>query len=276
MLPIQTQDSLYSTSHLIWHVNSSYKGTSSGDEDRACTNIWIRHQMRSPPFHPSHALKSHIQWIFEWQHTYACAEICGVNKYKWLNDCKSSYSPSFHFNTVHCSTHLHHRRLKQLARIISYWSSRDLGLNISIFGKIRDLKVSLILEPFMPSFAPSLPPAPTLSIPWTPTSEHPNTNSYADFSCPALVPKKKTPHRRLMHSTVISSQLLTQLHRHIPGQVRVFFLQQLSTQCWQPNLAPAEVDRSDRSGLYSPSRIRVFVKSHHVILLVKGYVFPGL
>ena len=35
-------------------------------------------------------------------------------------------------------------------------------------------------------------------------------------------------------------------------------------------------DRSDRSGLYSPSRIRVFVKSPHVILLVKGYVFPGL
>ena len=35
-------------------------------------------------------------------------------------------------------------------------------------------------------------------------------------------------------------------------------------------------DRSDRSGLYSPSRIRVFVKSPHVILLVKGYVFPGI
>ena len=26
-----------------------------------------------------------------------------------------------------------------------------------------------------------------------------------------------------MHSTVISSQLLTQLHRHVPGQVRAFF-----------------------------------------------------
>lgn len=189
MLPIQTKDSLSSTSRLIWHDNSSYKGTSSGDEDRACTNIWIRHQMRSPPFHPSHALKSHIQWIIVT--TYVCAEIiCGVNKYKWLNDCKSSNSPTFHFYTVQCSTHLHHRWLKLLARIISYWSSRDLGLNISIFGKIRDLKESLILEPFMPSFAPSLPPAPTLSIPWTPTSEHPNTNSYADFSCPALVQKK--------------------------------------------------------------------------------------
>jgi len=35
-------------------------------------------------------------------------------------------------------------------------------------------------------------------------------------------------------------------------------------------------DRSDRSGLYSPSRIIFFVKSPHVILLVKGYVFPGL
>src|SRR6185437_390507 len=35
-------------------------------------------------------------------------------------------------------------------------------------------------------------------------------------------------------------------------------------------------DRSDRSGLYSLSRIRDFVKIPHVILLVKGYVFPGL
>ena len=46
--------------------------------------------------------------------------------------------------------------------------------------------------------------------------------------------------------------------------------------CSQPNLASAEADRSDRSGMYSPSRIRFFVKSPHVILLVKGYVFPGL
>ena len=35
-------------------------------------------------------------------------------------------------------------------------------------------------------------------------------------------------------------------------------------------------DRSDQFGLYSPSRIRVFIKSPNVILLVKGYVFPGL
>ena len=31
-------------------------------------------------------------------------------------------------------------------------------------------------------------------------------------------------------------------------------------------------DRSDRSSPYSPSRVRVFVKSPFVILLVKGYV----
>ena len=46
--------------------------------------------------------------------------------------------------------------------------------------------------------------------------------------------------------------------------------------CWQPKLARAEADRSDRSGLYSPSRISVFVKSPYVILLVKGYIFPSL
>ena len=38
----------------------------------------------------------------------------------------------------------------------------------------------------------------------------------------------------------------------------------------------SRADRSDRSGLYSPSRIRVFVKSPYVILLVKGYIFPSL
>ena len=36
------------------------------------------------------------------------------------------------------------------------------------------------------------------------------------------------------------------------------------------------IDRLERSGLYSPSRIRFFIKSPHVILLVKGYIFPGL
>jgi len=35
-------------------------------------------------------------------------------------------------------------------------------------------------------------------------------------------------------------------------------------------------DRLDRSGMYSLSRIRFFIKSPHVILLVKGYVFSGL
>ena len=34
--------------------------------------------------------------------------------------------------------------------------------------------------------------------------------------------------------------------------------------------------RSDRSGLYSPSRIRLFVKTLFIILLMNGYDFPGL
>ncbi|RLM80315.1 uncharacterized protein C2845_PM12G28190 [Panicum miliaceum] len=108
-------------------------------------------------------------------------------------------------------------RLKQLAQIITEWSSRNLGLNTSIFGRIRDLKLSPILEAFLPSFAPSMPPTPTPSLFWPPISEHPKTNIYGDFSCPALVKRqnKATPHRRLMDvsSMVISPQLSTWLHR---------------------------------------------------------------
>ncbi|KAF8779925.1 hypothetical protein HU200_002195 [Digitaria exilis] len=112
---------------------------------------------------------------------------------------------------------LHSYRLKQLAQIIKEWSPRNLGLNTSIFGTIRDLKLSPLLEAFLPSFAPSLPPMPTPSMYWPPISEHPKTNVYRDFSCPALVKKQNeaTPHRRLMQasSMVISPQLPTWLHR---------------------------------------------------------------
>ncbi|RLN09549.1 uncharacterized protein C2845_PM11G24670 [Panicum miliaceum] len=89
-------------------------------------------------------------------------------------------------------------RLKQLAQIIKEWSSRNLGLNTSIFGRIRDLKLSPILEDFLPSCAPSMPPTPTPSLSWPPISEHPKTNTYGDFSCPALVKRQNeaTPHRR--------------------------------------------------------------------------------
>ena len=53
----------------------------------------------------------------------------------------------------------------------------------------------------------------------------------------------------------------------------------VDSQIWhlpRPTGLTGRVDRLDRSGLYSPSRIRFFVKSFYVILLVKGYVFPGL
>ena len=50
----------------------------------------------------------------------------------------------------------------------------------------------------------------------------------------------------------------------------------VDSQIWHLLRSTGRADRSDQFGLYSPSRIRVFVKSHNVILLVKGYVFPGL
>ncbi|RCV08515.1 hypothetical protein SETIT_1G332900v2 [Setaria italica] len=103
-------------------------------------------------------------------------------------------------------------RLKQLAQIITEWSSRNLGLNTLIFGRIRDLKLSPLLEAFIPSCAPSLPPMPTPFPSWPPISERPKTNAYRGLSCPALVKKQNeaTPHRRLMR---VSPQLSTWLHR---------------------------------------------------------------
>ena len=51
----------------------------------------------------------------------------------------------------------------------------------------------------------------------------------------------------------------------------------VDSQIWhlpRPIGLTGRVDRLDRSGLYSPSRIRFFVKSPHVILLVKGVRLP--
>ena len=44
----------------------------------------------------------------------------------------------------------------------------------------------------------------------------------------------------------------------------------VDSQIWHLLRSTGRADRSDRSGLYSPSRIMVFVKSPHVILLVNG------
>ena len=114
---------------------------------------------------------------------------------------------------IDCSNFLQPYRLKQLAQIITERRSRNLGLNTSIFGRIRDLKLSPILEAFLPSCAPSMPPTPTPtpSLSWPPISEHQKTSTYGDFPCPALVKRQNeaTPHRRLMHvpSMVMSPQL---------------------------------------------------------------------
>ena len=53
-------------------------------------------------------------------------------------------------------------------------------------------------------------------------------------------------------------------------------LEGVDCQFWHLPRPTGLTGRVDRSGLYSSSRIRFFVKSPHVILLVKGYVFPGL
>ena len=53
----------------------------------------------------------------------------------------------------------------------------------------------------------------------------------------------------------------------------------VDSQIWhlpRPTGLTDRADRSNRSGLCSPSKIRVFIKSPYAILLMKGYVFPGL
>ncbi|WVZ73489.1 hypothetical protein U9M48_021789 [Paspalum notatum var. saurae] len=111
-------------------------------------------------------------------------------------------------------------RLKQLAQIITEWSSRNLGLNTSYFGRILELKLSPLLQSFVPSCAPSLPPTPASSQSWPPISEHTATYSDGEISCPALVPNETTPHRRLMRvsSKMISPQLSTQFHRKLASE----------------------------------------------------------
>ncbi|KAL6633474.1 hypothetical protein ACP70R_026145 [Stipagrostis hirtigluma subsp. patula] len=110
-------------------------------------------------------------------------------------------------------------RLKQLAKIIIQWNSRNLGLDPSIFGRIRDLKLSPLLQDYIMPYAPSSPPAPTPSLPSHPISEagHPKTNPYWHLSCPALVEKQNATiaHRKLISvpSMVISPQLPTGFHR---------------------------------------------------------------
>jgi hypothetical protein len=97
-----------------------------------------------------------------------------------------------------CGIYLELDRLKQLAQIITEWNLTNLGLNVTIFGKIRDLELYPVLQDFMLARAPSLPPSiPPITRPssW----DHHEINPNGNFACPALVEKQNAtvPHRRL-------------------------------------------------------------------------------
>lgn len=115
------------------------------------------------------------------------------------------------------SIYLGNYRLEQLARIITNWSARNLGLNTSIFGEIIGLTLSPLLQAFLPSSAPSLSPISPPSMPWPPISEGPKIYPSREISCPPLVKIQNatTQHRRLMRvsSKTISPKLLTRFHR---------------------------------------------------------------
>uniref|UniRef100_A0A453PQF5 DUF7036 domain-containing protein n=2 Tax=Aegilops tauschii subsp. strangulata TaxID=200361 RepID=A0A453PQF5_AEGTS len=118
-------------------------------------------------------------------------------------------------------------RLKQLAEIITESSSMNLGLDPSVFGRIKDLKLAPRLQALVPSFAPSSSPTqmsftsmppysqpmPSPSMP--PYSQPSRTNLCAHCSCPAWMKLNATnPHRVLMQlpPMTISLQLPTQRH----------------------------------------------------------------
>ena len=106
-------------------------------------------------------------------------------------------------------------RLKQLAEIITESNSRNLGLNTSVFGKIKDLKLAPCLQGFVPSFAPSPSPTPIPSTSTPPNSQP--TIPYVCGYCPCpnwvTIQNATIPHRKLMQLAPmdISLQLPTQL-----------------------------------------------------------------
>lgn len=97
------------------------------------------------------------------------------------------------------SIYLELDRLKQLAQIIAEWNLTNLGLNRTIFGKIRDLELYPVLQDFMSACPPSLPPATIPFISRPPSWDHHKINPNGSFSCPALVQKQNATiaHRRL-------------------------------------------------------------------------------
>lgn len=115
------------------------------------------------------------------------------------------------------SIYLLHYRLKQLAEIITESNSRNLGLNPLVFGRIMDLKLSPLLQSFIPSCAPSLSPTP-MSSPSRPPCSQPTTNNHqGHFLCPDSVRKLNAafPHRKLMRLSPMatSPRLPRQSHR---------------------------------------------------------------
>jgi len=107
-------------------------------------------------------------------------------------------------------------RLKQLAEIITESNSRNLGLNASVFGRIKDLKLAPCLQGLVPSLAPSSSPTPIPS-PSMPSYSQPTIPNLCEYCpCPSWLTIQDTtiPHRKLMRlpPMAISLQLSTLLH----------------------------------------------------------------
>lgn len=106
-------------------------------------------------------------------------------------------------------------RLKQLAEIITESSSWNLGLDTSVFGRIKDLKLAPRLKALVPSFAPSSSPTPMSSPSMPPYSQPSTTNPCAHCSCPAWMKLNATnPHRMLMRLPPVTASLQLPTQRH--------------------------------------------------------------
>ncbi|XP_008797302.2 uncharacterized protein LOC103712530 [Phoenix dactylifera] len=66
-------------------------------------------------------------------------------------------------------------RLKQLAQVISGHHAKNLGLNHSVFGKVKEVRLSSYLQHSISSLAPSSSPSPSLAPSPSPSEDIPHT-----------------------------------------------------------------------------------------------------
>ncbi|XP_019424633.1 PREDICTED: uncharacterized protein LOC109333581 isoform X2 [Lupinus angustifolius] len=96
------------------------------------------------------------------------------------------------------------RRLKQLAKTIRRSSTKNLGLNNSVFGKVKDIRLSSLLNDRRHATSPSPSPAPSpqFSDHSGPSASPYRAPSYSPIPAPSIViahPPKPCPYSGFVH-----------------------------------------------------------------------------